>query len=600
MTTIGSDTQLLSTDRHVRVTAGPGAGKTYWLAGHIENIIQRSSKLHSHARIAVISYTNVAAENIRGRLAQSVTRTVVGTIHSFLYANVVKPYVYLMRNEQGQSLVDVAQLEGHDIHHVSYQVAEHWLREVGLRQRIFAKEQMQRLLELLSDIRWIQKDGSNDWQLCVVPPEWKRSLIRGAFADALTPEHLYQYKRAYWALGVLDHDDVLYFATELLRKHPTIIECLSARYPFLLVDEFQDTVPAQTAIVRLFAEAGTTIGVIGDAEQSIYGFAGARPAHFREFSLPDLDAYDIVDNRRSVHSIVELLNHVRSDGLIQRGRRGESGSAITIFVGKPSQAVERVKSVISDQNALMVVARNEKTVQATQRIGEQQVDFWEQVKNADARRKIMFHELFAGVVIARSRRYDIATTTALRSIRHTKGVLKDPLRCERALTVNERRAVAIALLEMLVGHADHLERMTLRAAYNSCESTLKGAFPDVSIKRVARGGFATLADSILCGDLLTSVNLTNNGEVRAIRTIHKAKSAEADAVLVCLHGRNDTETQEHLDHILNPSRPSNEEQRITYVALSRARDQLYLATPSLTDEQEYRFRELGVLVVRMS
>ena len=68
MITITSDTLLLHTDRHARVTAGPGAGKTYWLVQHTTNVLTRSPKLHPHARLAIISYTNVAADSLREKL----------------------------------------------------------------------------------------------------------------------------------------------------------------------------------------------------------------------------------------------------------------------------------------------------------------------------------------------------------------------------------------------------------------------------------------------------------------------------------------------------------------------------------------------------
>ncbi len=78
MTTITSDTLLLDTDRHARVTAGPGAGKTYWLAEHTKNVIRRSKKLHSHARIGVISYTNVAADELKQKLGNDADRADTG------------------------------------------------------------------------------------------------------------------------------------------------------------------------------------------------------------------------------------------------------------------------------------------------------------------------------------------------------------------------------------------------------------------------------------------------------------------------------------------------------------------------------------------
>src|ERR1035438_5422570 len=98
MTAITSDTLLLNTDRHARVDAGPGAGKTYWIAEHVGNVLQRSKKIHSHARIAVISYTNIAADELRQKLGGDASKAEIGTIHNFLYRNVIKPYLHLLRD----------------------------------------------------------------------------------------------------------------------------------------------------------------------------------------------------------------------------------------------------------------------------------------------------------------------------------------------------------------------------------------------------------------------------------------------------------------------------------------------------------------------
>ena len=158
------------------------------------------------------------------------------------------------------------------------------------------------------------------------PKDWKLHLGRDygltkTTKVALTSAALLEYKRPYWKEGVIDHDDVLYFAYRILHDHPLLRECLSARFPFIFVDEFQDTVPAQTTIVKWLAAEGSTIVVIGDAEQSIFEFAGATREHFIAFSLEGTDHHEIPQNRRSTREIIQLLNHVRPDGLNQECHR---------------------------------------------------------------------------------------------------------------------------------------------------------------------------------------------------------------------------------------------------------------------------------------
>src|SRR5699024_8433802 len=80
-----------------KVSAGPGAGKTFWLTNHIKNVLKNSKRLGKTGKIACITYTNTAVEEIQTSLrGASGNRIFIGTIHSFLYANIVKPYSYLI------------------------------------------------------------------------------------------------------------------------------------------------------------------------------------------------------------------------------------------------------------------------------------------------------------------------------------------------------------------------------------------------------------------------------------------------------------------------------------------------------------------------
>ncbi len=198
-----------------------------------------------------------------------------------------------------------------------------------------------------------------------------------------------------------------------------------------------------------------------------------------------------------------------------------------------------------------------------------------------------------------AKRYGRAVETILRGIRHTNGKLKEPFQSPTPRSTQQRRAIAITLLEALVGLGAKLDSMTLRAAYEHCRKSLTAEFSGLTIKQIRSGVFLEISEQSTCDDLLRTVSLTSGEEVRDARTIHQAKGTERRNVLVCLNGRNEVETEEHLSHILHPKAASDEEQRITYVAISRARDRLFLATPTLNAEQELCAGELGITVARL-
>jgi DNA helicase-2/ATP-dependent DNA helicase PcrA len=178
-------------------------------------------------------------------------------------------------------------------------------------------------------------------------------------------------------------------------------------------------------------------------------------------------------------------------------------------------------------------------------------------------------------------------------------MLKSPFKSAMLRPPQQRSAIAIILLEAIIKLGPTLDTMSLGAAYEYCRSTLAKDFEALTLARIARGAFAEASRHYTCDCLLNAVELTNAEEMRDARTIHQAKGTECQNVLVCLHGRNDDDTQTRLTHIFSPSPTSSEEQRITYVAISRARDRLFLATPDLNPEQERRALELGIEVIRL-
>ena len=112
--------ELKDIDTNFRVFAGPGAGKTTWLIDHLRNILKTSCKLHKTRKIACITYTNVAAEEVMNRLLCDKSRFDISTIHSFLYRNIVKPFSYLFaQDEDGESLFNTDKIDGH-IEHIPH------------------------------------------------------------------------------------------------------------------------------------------------------------------------------------------------------------------------------------------------------------------------------------------------------------------------------------------------------------------------------------------------------------------------------------------------------------------------------------------------
>lgn len=584
---IDSGTLLTDIERHFRVMAGPGAGKTRWLVSHIKQVVAKSNRLSPASRVACISYTNVAVNEIVTRLGSAATQVDVSTIHSFLYRNVVRPYLHLLRDGEGQPVVAFASVDGHDEHHPSYSIVDEWLRSIGqakILQRTF-EEQRDILNDKLCQLVW-QRSVDGVWTL------GPRKLDRmGKMLNAIcTSANLIDYKRRYWSLGIVDHEDILYFAHRILEEHPIVCQCLSARYRYLFIDEFQDTLPIQTNVVQWLAGAGTVVGVIGDAEQSIYGFLGAHPEHFLSFSLPKHLDVTMRDNRRSTRRIISILDHVRSDGLRQYCFRDLDGEPVMVYIGDVDRSLAAIRADLPAHAVLHVLARrNRDAHRMRSALAPGTVEPWELFLDVDKERARFMEHVIGGTELARRGQYALAHREAARIIGR-KGRVRKPLKCDTDLSDVHRKGIAVTVLqEFLTNHAT-IFAGTLLEAYVRCGTCVTAAYPAVTLTAAKAGKFKTFAAATPYSHLSGSVRLQE--EVRHVRTIHQAKGSEGDNIAVYF------EDADRVRHITHPSAvPADEEKRLTYVALSRARDRLFLCIPTDAATSTDDLRASGLQVV---
>ena len=584
---ISSDTVLTSFDHHFRVFAGPGAGKTYWLVNHIVNVIRNSKRITPSSYVACISYTNVAVGEIIKGLGRSAEHAEVSTIHSFLYRNVVKPYLHLLKDEKGEPLVNYALVDGHDEHKpIHMAVKKGWLDSIGAKLDFYSKQH--EIFAYLKKLTWQRDNNTGNWSLR--PHGWV------PHPKYLPTSQLHLYKPFYWREGVIDHEDVLYFAYRILEEFPLVQEFLSLRFPYLFVDEFQDTNPIQTQVIKWLANHYTLVGVIGDVEQSIYGFQGARPEDFDDFNLPGQLDYLINDNRRSTDAIIQLLNHVRGGSIEQKGLRQIAGEPVRIYVGDVIILIPHLYSQLSPGDQIVILARKNLDVASIRRLtSSRKEDLWDQLSKIDVDRFHFLEHLIAGGELAKLQHYSLAVIRLLRGLRMSRaGSLKEPFKFNRNVTKLECRGLAVSLLNFVINNYSQLRQSSLLNVYQQISDLLSETIHGLSLRAAKAGGFRNFADSTTYGMLADGLRLPD--ETRATRTIHQAKSAEFSNVLVSLD-------KEGLNHILDPKKKRDganaEEKRVTYVAISRARDRLFISVSELPEEDGRRLEDLGLEVVRL-
>lgn len=609
-TEITSGTLLDDINTPFRIFAGPGAGKTYWLAKHIKRVIKESDQLGPSQRVASISYTTVAADEVKERLGSAAAHVDVSTIHSFLYRNIVKPYLPWVRDENEKPLVDYRNVDGHRPHRTGYGKVRKWFRLDGVTEwngfSAFlgtTDTDPERVYRFFESLYWEWSKKDEQWQLAYN----NKRIPHSRFPRR--PESLYRYKQLFWRQGILDHEDVLYFAVRILGENPGLVRFLSARYPYVFVDEFQDTTPAQTEVLTALAEAGTVTGVIGDVEQSIFEFAGANPTDLLRFEPDGQVTYRINTNRRSTLSILRLLNHIRKEGAqkphIEEGDveedKGE-GELPVVLVGSPEAAQSYVRDDTNgDFQTLTRTNAIVRRLAGANLPGDSYDGVWENLFGANPHRSQWLEAVLEATHEAKEHgRYGQAVKILYRGLRTKNGkLIREVFTAsgERRLSREKRRRTAASLLSFLLSsHEEHREMNGLEF-YLAVRDQMGVLLPDTPMVEPTRGGFVDLLQETSYKMLYATARLeSGSGKVK---TIHKAKGEQYPTVLSYRGKKGGDKRDVTLDHLLSSEAKKDEERRVTYVAFSRAEDRLFICVDELSSSDETDLETIGVVVERL-
>jgi superfamily I DNA/RNA helicase len=292
---------------HCVVLAGPGSGKTKTLTTKIARIL--AEDVQEPRGVACITYNNECARELETRLdALGVTpggRVFIGTVHSFSLTQVVLPYA------------KVAQLGLPDEFKVATRGEAAGALERALRRSgVNVASRRDWNLPMSVYRRSILNRDSEEWR--TRDPEL--ATLVGIYEDEL--------RRA----GRIDFDDMPLLAVRALRESPWIQRALLAKYPVLVVDEYQDLGRAlHRMVLGLCFSAGMRLFAVGDVDQSIYGFTGAHPDLLESLSEhDDVETIRLQLNYRSGTRIVEASGYALGQSRDYRAVEGASRGTIYI------------------------------------------------------------------------------------------------------------------------------------------------------------------------------------------------------------------------------------------------------------------------------
>ncbi|MCW8125431.1 DNA helicase II [Microbulbifer halophilus] len=319
------------------VLAGAGSGKTRVLVHRIAWLMQVEGA--SPYSIMAVTFTNKAAREMRARIEELLAVNTfgmwVGTFHGLAHRLLRAHWQEAKLPQNFQILDSDDQLR----------LVKRVQNDLGLDEKKWPPRQTQ---------WWIggQKDeGLRPQYIRAGADLWLQTMVRIYTA----------YEEACQRGGLVDFGELLLRAHELLRDNDSILAHYRRRFPFILVDEFQDTNTIQYAWLRLLAGDQSRVTAVGDDDQSIYGWRGAKIENIQHFEIDmhEVQTVRLEQNYRSTGTILDAANAVISHNTGRLGKelwtKGEEGEPISLYSAYNEQdearfIVERIRDWVRDGN----------------------------------------------------------------------------------------------------------------------------------------------------------------------------------------------------------------------------------------------------------
>ncbi|MBR3707655.1 MAG: UvrD-helicase domain-containing protein [Lentisphaeria bacterium] len=612
-----------TTEGPVLVLAGAGTGKTRVITARIAYMIEQGI---DPASILGVTFTNKAAKEMRERIrkivpAEAAAAVTLGTFHSFCARVLRRDIRYAGNYDSNYSIADTADQTS---------IARQAAAELGYAKEEIPTAEAVNFIGHCKNRMWSPEDALND-------------AAENRPANQVLAEVYERYQKLLELQNMVDFDDMLLLTVRILEEHPDVLKRYRETYKYLLVDEYQDTNAAQFRLIQLLAGERKNLCVVGDDDQSIYAWRGADVSNILDFPryFPGTKEVKLEQNYRSTNNILATANAViapnsarycknlwssKGQGEIIRIIRLDNGDAEAKFV---VNAIFDLKAANPDYNYsdFAILYRSNYLSRAFEMafrnvgirpkiIGGQEFFQRKEVKDAAAYLKLILNprddQSLLRIISLPPRGIGDKAILSLRNLRHVTGIPlselldhPDYLKTVSSTAAAGARGLAAALknakalfaepgdlyfkaqqLLRETGYIDGLQRIykDIKEAETRRENVFEflnyiGKFES------EKQGQCHLADFLESYSLMDDNDRTEDDDDRdapIMTTVHASKGLEFPVVFVVGMEQN---LFPHERSLAEGS--EEEERRLFYVAVTRAREQLFLTCA----RERYKFKE---------
>jgi DNA helicase II / ATP-dependent DNA helicase PcrA len=578
------------------VVAGAGSGKTRVLTHRVAHLIASGDA--TPWQVLAITFTNKAADEMRERLVRLIgpvaERMWVSTFHAAC-VRILRAHAPRLGYRKSFTIYDDSD---------SRRLVEHILRDLDIDAKKLPARSVQAAISAA-------KAELTD---AAAYTESARSVLDRRVADVYR-----EYERRLAAASAMDFDDLLLLVVRLFQKAPDVLDSYRDRFRHILVDEFQDTNRAQNEIVLMLGAAHQNVCVVGDSDQSIFGWRGADIRNIVEFeeAFPDTTVVPLEQNYRSTRTILDAANAVIAHNVTRVPKQlwTEGGAGVQIVRYRAEDEYDEAAWVTTEIGRLREfegvgakdVAVFYRTNAQSRALEEELVRsgigykvvggtrFYDrrEVKDLLAYLRLVVNpadEVSGRRIVNVPRRAvgEASVTRMLNWARHNHRPFADALEhaAEAGVTAKAARGAAelaglLAELRQMadagVGPGGLLDAVADRTGYRAAleaEDTLEahGRLENIAELAGAAADYDGLDEFLESVALVADSDELDAGDRVSLMTLHTAKGLEFPAVF--LVGLEDG-VFPHLRALEDP-RQLEEERRLCYVGITRAQERLYV------------------------